>query len=98
MPSYSSVWVPALAVAHAAGTILFLYAIQQIGGALTYWCWLFKYLLIYKSRYKGDFKKAWYYTYPGAKKAYDEANGISGTESKGPPIKVAHGPESMTHV
>ena len=75
MPSYSTVWIPAFAVAHAVGIFLFLYAIQEISGALTYWWWLLKYTLVYKRKYNGDFKRAWYHTYPGAKTAYDEANG-----------------------
>lgn len=74
MPSYQSVWIPGLAVAHFLGVALFLYAIQQLNSALTFWWWLLKYSFVYKRRYKGDFKKAWYHTYPGAKKAYDEAN------------------------
>lgn len=74
MPSYSSVWIPALTVSHAVGIFLFLYAIQQNNRALTYWWWLIKYIFVYKRKFNGDFKRAWYHTYPGAKQAYDEAN------------------------
>jgi hypothetical protein len=74
MPSYSSIWIPALAVAHLVGLALFLHAIQQINGALTYWGWWLKWVLIYKKKFKGDFKMAWYYTYPGAKEAFDATN------------------------
>lgn len=74
MPSYGSLYITALTVSHIIGIGLFLYAIQQNNGALSYWWWLLKYSFVYKRRYKGDFKKAWYDTYPGAKKAHDEAS------------------------
>ena len=74
MGSHDSVWIPALAVAHVIGAVLFLNAIQQVGGALTFWVWKFKWWFIYKKKFKGDFKMAWYYTYPGAKEAYDAQN------------------------
>ena len=82
MPSYSSVWIPALAVSHAIGILLFLYAIQQNNRALSYWWWLIKYIFVYKRKYNGDFKRAWYHTYPGAKQAYDEANASKETAPK----------------
>ena len=71
MPSINAVWIPTFAVAHVMAFCLFLYAIQRIGGVLTYWSWTVKYHLFYKKKFKGDYKIAWYYTYPGAKAAYD---------------------------
>ena len=53
------------------GLLLMLYAMEQLSGALTYYSWLLKYKLYYKKKFQGNFKLAWYYTYPGAKEAHD---------------------------
>ncbi len=98
MPSYSSVWIPALTVSHAVGFYLFLYAIQQNNRALTYWWWLIKYIVVYKRKFNGDFKKAWYHTYPGAKEAYDAANASKSVEAKTgdqTPEKAVSGPQPI---
>lgn len=91
MPSYSSIWIPALAVAHLVGLALFLHAIQQINGALTYWGWWLKWVLIYKKKFKGDFKMAWYYTYPGAKEAFDATNAQQTPGGKVGDLEMAKG-------
>lgn len=71
MPSINALWIPTIAVAHVLSVGLFLYALERIGGAVTYWTWSLKWRLYLKRKYKGDYKQAWYWTYPGAKEAYD---------------------------
>lgn len=69
--SLNAVWIPAFAVAHAIGLALFIYALEQTSGLLTYVTWTIKYHLFYKKKFNGNFGLAWYYTYPGAKEAHD---------------------------
>ena len=71
MPSINALWIPTLVTAHVLSIALFLYALERIGGLITYYFWAFKWHLFLKRKFKGDKKMAWYWTYPGAKEAYD---------------------------
>lgn len=82
--SYASVWVPAFAVAHILAFGLFVYALEQISGAVTYLTWHLKYQLYLKRKFHGNFELAWVKTYPGAKQAKQQQTRLGDDQQSQP--------------